>query len=142
LRKKSIWIISAVIALSAILLISAATIFTLNFSMNATVGQTGAVTVTIDSTVYNNGESLSINWSTVTPGETYSKDVIIHNGVNNVVTPALGSTGLPSGWTLTLNDTSTVAANSDAARSIVLTVPAGALAGAQSWSATFTASTS
>lgn len=139
MRKRSFLIIGSVMALSSILLISAALIFTLNFNMNATVAETGAVTVTIGSTTYNNGETLSIDWGTVTPGQTYSNVVTIHNNVNKAVTPAITPTNLPSGWTLTLNDTSSIPAKSDSVRSIVLTVPSNALASSPSWTATLTA---
>lgn len=141
MRKRSFLIIGSVIALSSIMLISAALLYTLNFNMNTTVAESGSVTVTIDSTTYTNGQSLSINWSSVTPGQQYNKAITIHNGVNNAVTPALGTTGLPSGWSLTLSDTSSIPANSEVTRNIVLTVPSGALAGTSSWTAKLTAST-
>ncbi len=143
MKRRSLLIISAVIALSAIMLISAAAIFSLNFDMNATVPPTGAVTVTIGSTTYSDDESLSIDWGTVTPGTPMTTTVIINNGANYPVTPAIEATGLPtapSGWSLTLNDTSTIPAYTNVTRDIVLTVPIGALAGTPSWTAKLTAS--
>jgi flagellar basal body-associated protein FliL len=78
LRKKSLLIIFSVVALSAIMVISAATIYTFNFSMNAKVDETGTVTITVGGVTYNNNDQLTVDWSSVTPGlNTYQ--VTIHN---------------------------------------------------------------
>ena len=140
MKKKSLLILSTVVALSAIMVISAALTYTLNFNMNANVLESGAVTITIGGTTYNNNDNLAINWTTVTPGQQYTKTMTITSTVNNAVTPTLTPTGLPSGWTLTLSDTSAIPAKGTVTRDLVLTVPSDALASSPSWTAVLTVS--
>jgi hypothetical protein len=140
LRSKHYLILVSVIALSAIMLISAAYLYTLSFSMTANVAEAGTVTVTIDSTTYNSGDSLNLAWGTVVPGQQYTKAITINNNVNNAVTPSIVATGLPSGWTLTLSDTSAIAAKGTATRNVTLSVPSNAVSGSSSWTASLTVS--
>ena len=140
MRKKSLLIIATVVALSAVMLVSALSYLTFTFNMNATVVEGGTVTVTIGSTTYNTGQSLALNWGTVTPGQQYTQAITIHNDVNNAVTPSIATTSLPSGWTLALSSTAAIPANSDAALNLVLTVSSTAPAGSTpAWTATLTA---
>ncbi len=140
MKKKSILIMIAVITLSTVTVISAASIYSLNFTMTANVAQVGAVTVTIDGTTYNDGNQLAINWGTVTAGQ-YTKAVQIHNNVNAPVTPNIVTTNIPSGWTLTLSSTNAVPAGATTNVNIILTVPSSPSAGSYGWTAQFTAST-
>lgn len=140
MRKKSLLILSTVVAFSAIMVISAALTYTLNFNMTANVAESGTVTITIGSTNYTNGQSLDINWGSVSPGSQYTKAITIHNNVNNAVTPSIVATGLPSGWTLTLSDNSSVAAGGSVTRDLVLNVPSNAVAGNPGWTAVLTVS--
>jgi hypothetical protein len=140
LKKKSILILSFVVALSALMVISAAITYTLSFNMSANVAESGTVTITIGSTDYTNGQSLNINWGTVTPGQQSTQAITIHNNVNNAVTPSIVATGLPTGWTLTLSDTSAISAFGTVSRNLVLSVPSNALASNPSWTAVLTVS--
>jgi len=140
LRKKSLLILLTVVALSAIMLISAATIYTLNFTtMTANVAQSGTVTVTVNTQNYTNGQSLTFDWGTVAIGQN-TLSIIIYNNVNAPVTPSITPTNLPSGWTLTLSDTSAISAYGTVTRSLELTVPSNPTAGDYSWSATLNVS--
>lgn len=123
------------------MVISAAITYNMSVTMNANVAEVGSVTATVDSTTYNTGDSLSINWGTITPGQTYTKTVTIHNGANIAVTPNLTNT-LPSTYgTISLSSTSSIPMYSDATVNIVFqvaaTAPAGAIPG---WTAAFSAS--
>lgn len=140
MKKKSLLIISIIVALSALTIISAAITYTLNFNMSANVAEGGTVTITIGSTDYTNGQSLTNNWGTVTPGQQYTQAITIHNNVNNAVTPSIVATGLPTGWTLTLSDTSAISAYGTVSRNLVLNVPSNALASSPSWTAVLTVS--
>ncbi len=140
MKGKSLFLLGTVIALSAIMVLSAAVIYTLNFNMNATVAESGSITVTIDGTAYADGESLAIDWGSVTPGQQHNKTITITSTRNQPVTPSIAATGLPTGWTLALNDTSPIPAFGSSARNIVLTVPSDAEAGTSSWSAALTVS--
>ena len=140
MKKKGLLILATVVALSSVMIVSAASYLTLTLNMNATVAESGTVTVTIDGTTYNTGQSLSINWGTVTPGQQYTHSITIHNNVNNAVTPAVATTGLPSGWTLALSSNAAIPATSDATLNLVLTVSSTAPAGSTpAWTATLTA---
>lgn len=141
MRKKLILAAITIVALSAVMVISAAITYNLTTNMNANIAEVGSVTVTVDSTTYNTGDALSINWGTVTPGQTYTKAVTIHNGANIAVTPSLTST-LPATYgTITLSSTSTVPLYSDSTVNIVFQVAATAPAGAvPGWTAAFSAS--
>ena len=141
MKRKSLLILSFVVALSALMVISAAITYTLNFNMSANVAESGTVTITIGSTDYTNGQSLNINWGTVTPGQPSNQAITIHNNVNNAVTPSIVATGLPTGWTLTLSDTSAISAFGTVTRNIVLNVPSNALASNPSWTAVLTVTT-
>jgi hypothetical protein len=140
LRRKSLFFLAPVIALCVIMAISAAYSYSLNFNMNANVAETGSVSVTIDSTNYTSNQTLAIDWGNVTPGQQYTKAITITNDVNAPVTPNIVTSGLPSGWTLTLSDPGAIAANSAANRNIVLTTSSTATAGSSSWTATLTVS--
>lgn len=135
MSKKSLLILVSVVVLSTIMVISAAYTYQIGFEMRANVAESGAVTVTIDSTTYNTGQSLDIDWGSVSPGGTYNKQITIHNGVNNAVTPSLSITNLPASWSLTLSSNAAIPANSDSTITIILTVPSGAVAGSSSWTA-------
>ncbi len=134
MRKKSLLILATVVALSAIMVISATTIYSLNFNMNANIAPSGTVTITIGSTDYTNGQTLDINWTTVNVGAN-NQAITIHNNVNTPVTPSIVGTGLPSGWTLTLSDNSAISAFGTTTINIVLTVPSNQAAGPYSWTA-------
>jgi hypothetical protein len=138
LKKKTLLIISLIAALSTVMIISAAVTYNLSFNMSANVAEQGTVTVTIGSTDYTNGQSLNINWGTVTPGQQYTQAITIQNNVNNVVTPSIVATGLPTGWTLTLNDTSALSAFGTVSRNLVLNIPSNALVSSPSWTAVLT----
>ncbi len=140
MKRKSLLIVASALVLSAVMVISAASLFTLDFNMSANVEEAGAVTVTVDSTVYTNGQSLSIDWGNVVSGE-YTKDITITNNVNKAVTPSLSTTGLPGGWTLTLSDTSAISAFGEVTRTLVLNVPSSQVADSYSWSATLDVAT-
>jgi hypothetical protein len=140
LAKKSISLIIAVAALSAIMVISAATVYTFNTTNQATVPISGTVTVTIGSTTYNDGQTLPIDWGVVSIGQN-TKQITINSIVNTPVTPAITSSNLPSGWTLTLSNTNPISAGASVTMNIVLTVPSGALATSYNWNAQITAST-
>ncbi len=142
MTKKSISIIAAVIALSAIMVISAATVYTLNFtSMTANVPYLGDITITIGSTTYSNGQSLPLDWGTVNVGIN-TMSITIHNLSIAPVTPAIVSGGLPSGWQLTLSSTAAISAGQSSTINIVLTVPSGVAMGSYGpWTAMITAST-
>ena len=133
MKKKSLLILS-VIAISAVLLVSAASYLSFTFNMTATVGESGAVTVTVDGTTYSDGQNMNLNWGTVTAGDN-SHTVTITSTVNKAVTPSISAPGLPSGWSLNLNDTSAIPAFGTVTRSLVLTVPTNPTAGSYSWSA-------
>jgi hypothetical protein len=141
LKKKLLFAVISILALSAIMVISAAITYNLSTSMNANIAEAGSVTVTVDSTTYNTGDSLSINWGTVTPGQTYTKAVTIHNSANIAITPSLTNT-LPSTYgTISLSSASPIPMYSDATVNIVFQVAATAPAGAvPSWTAAFSAS--
>jgi hypothetical protein len=135
LRKKSLLILFTVVALSAIMLISAATIYTtLTLNMTAHVAEAGTVTITINNVNYTNAQTLSLPWNTVNVGDN-TVAVKIYNNVNTAVTPTITPTGLPTGWTLTLSDTGSIPARGVVTRNLVLTVPADSNAGDYSWSA-------
>ncbi len=140
-RKKSFFIIVAVMALSAVMVISAASLFTLNSNMTATVNEKGIVTVTIDSTTYTDGESFDIAWGPVDPGQTYTKQITIHNNVNTPVTPSIISDLSATYGTITLSNTDSIAAGGDVDVNIEFTVSSTAPAGAiPAWTATLIAS--
>ena len=135
LRKKSLLILSAVVALSAIMLISAAAIYTtLTLNMTATVAEAGTVTITINNVNYTNTQTLSVDWGSVVAGAN-NYQIKIYSNVNTAVTPSVTPTGLPTGWTLTLSDTSAIPANGVVTRNLVLTVPSDPTSGSYSWSA-------
>jgi hypothetical protein len=138
LKKKTLLIISLIAALSTVMIISAAVTYNLSFNMSANVAEQGTVTVTIGSTDYTNGQSLNINWGTVTPGQQYTQAITIHNNVNNAVTPSIVATGLPTGWTLTLDDTGAISAFGTVSRNLVLNIPSNALVSSPSWTAVLT----
>jgi hypothetical protein len=138
LKKKSLLILS-VIGLSLVMLVSAASYLSFTFNMNATVAEAGAVTITVDSTTYTTGQSMSFNWGTVTVGEN-THTVTITSTVNKAVTPSISAPGIPSGWTLGLNDTSAIPAFGTVVRDLVLTVPSNPTAGSFSWSSVLTVS--
>lgn len=128
-------------ALSAVMVISAASLFTFNVNMNANV-TTGVVTITYDGTTYNSGDSFSINWTTVDPGQTYTRAVTIHNGVSAPVTPSITSTLSSTYGTITLSSTTPIAIGADATVNIVFTVSGTAPAGVvPAWTATLSATT-
>jgi hypothetical protein len=140
LKKKSLLILATVAALSAIMLVSAVSYLTFTFNMNANVTEGGTVTVTIGSTTYNTGQSLSVDWGSVTPGQVKTQAITIHNNVNAPVTPSIAATGLPSGWSLALSSTAAIPAFSDAPMNLVLTVSSTAPAGpVTAWTATLSA---
>lgn len=134
MQKKSLLILATVVALSAIMVISAATIYSLNFTMNANVAQAGTVTITVNNTNYTNGQALTLDWGTVTSGQN-TVSIKIYNNVNAPVTPSIGTTNLPTDWTLNLSDVSSIPANGVVTRTLVLTVPANPTAGPYTWSA-------
>lgn len=135
LKKKSLLIIAAVISLSAVMLISAATIYTsLTLNMSANVLEAGSVTITINNVNYTNTQSLAVGFGSIGAG-TNEVAIKIYNNVNTAVTPSITPTGLPTGWTLTLSDTSSIPVNGVVTRSLVLTVPSSPTAGSYSWSA-------
>jgi hypothetical protein len=136
LRKKSLLILG-VIGLSLVLLVSAASYLSFTFNMSATVAEAGAVTITVDSTTYNTGESMSFNWGTVSVGAN-THIVTITSTVNKNVTASISAPGIPSGWTLGLNDTSAIPAFGTVTRELVLTVPSNPTAGTFSWSSVLT----
>jgi hypothetical protein len=138
MKKKNLLIITLILALSSLMIISAAVTYTLNFNMSANVAEAGTVTITIGSTDYTNGQSLNINWGTVNAGQQYTQAITIRNNVNNAVTPSIVATGLPAGWTLTLNDTSAISAFGTVSRNLVLNVPSNALVSNPSWTAVLT----
>lgn len=128
-------------ALSAVMVISAASIFTFTATMNGSVSEKGVVTVTVGSTTYNSGESFPVNWGSVTAGQTYTKQITIHNGLNAAVTPSITSTLSSTYGTITLSSTSSIAAGADATVNIVFTVSGTAPSGTiTEWTATLTAS--
>jgi uncharacterized membrane protein len=133
MRSKKFLVLISVIALSAIMLVSAAYLYTLSFNMSAYVAESGDIIVTYNGTDYGNATSLSLNWGTVVPGQTTNRSIIINNNVNNAVTPSLSNTGLPSGWTITLSDTSAISAKTSVTRYLILSVPNDAGAGTSSW---------
>jgi hypothetical protein len=135
LRKKSLLILSVVVALSAVMLISAATIYTsLTLNMTANIAEAGTVTITLNNVNYTNTQTLPVAWGTVVAGAN-NYEVKIYNNVNAAVTPVITPTGLPTGWTLTLSDNSAIAPNGVVTRNLVLTVPSNPTAGSYSWSA-------
>jgi hypothetical protein len=140
MRKKRLTIIVSVAVLSVVMLVSAAALYnTLLFRMNATVVESGTVIVVVDGTTYTNGQSLSINWGNVTTGN-YTKAINITSTVNTPVTPAIVTTGLPSGWALALSDVSPIPAYGNVTRNLVLTVPSHPLSGTPNWNTTLTVS--
>ena len=140
MRKKSFLILATVVTLSAVMLVSAVSYLTFTFNMNATVVEGGTVTVTIGSTTYTTGQSLSIDWGSVTPGQVKTQAIIIHNNVNAPVTPSIANTGLPSGWSLAISNTTAIPAFSDSTMNVVLTVSSTASAGAvPAWTSTLSA---
>lgn len=128
-------------ALSAIMVISAAVTYNLTFNNSGTVTEQGAITVAYNGNTYNNSDSVSIDWGNIAPGQTYTKAVTIHNDVNAPITPGITSTLSSTYGTITLSSTTPIAANSEATVNVVLTVSSTALAGViPAWTATFTAS--
>ena len=122
------------------MVISAAVSYTLIFPMAGNVAQQGAVTVTYDGNYLQQWRIFLIDWGTVAPGQTYTKSVTIHNGVNTPVTPGITSTLSTTYGTISLSSNNPIAPNSDATVDVVLTVSSTAPAGAiPAWTATFTA---
>jgi hypothetical protein len=136
MRKKRLFTILSVVALTVIALVSAAVLYTtLTFNMNATVAEAETVRIIIDGTTYTDGQQLNINWGTVSAGQ-YTKAITITSTVNVPVTPSVSTVNLPSGWTLTLSDTSPIPAHGSVTRNLVLTVPSNPAVGNPSWTAT------
>jgi hypothetical protein len=123
------------------MVISAAAVFTFNFNMSADVELAGTVIVEINNVNYTNAQTLNFSWGTVVAGE-HTQAIKIYNQVNTAVTPSIQATGLPSGWTLTLSDTSAIPAYGTVTRNMVLTVPSNPIMGSYSWSATLNVATS
>jgi hypothetical protein len=140
LKKKSLLILATVLALSVVMLVSAASYLTFTFNMTGTVGEGGTVTVNIGGTTYNTGDSFPIAWGTVSPGQTYTQSITIHNNVNTPVTPGI-STSLSSTYgTITLSSNAAIPANGQTTVNVVFTVSSSAPAGAiPAWTATLTA---
>ena len=136
MRKKSLLIL-LVIGLSFILLVSAASYLSFTFNMNATISETGSVTITVDETTYTDGQSMTFNWGAVNVGEN-THSVTITSTVNKAVTPSISAPDIPSGWSLSLNDTSAIPAFGTVTRSLVLTIPSNPTAGSYSWSSVLT----
>jgi hypothetical protein len=141
LNRKSLLLIFSVIALSAIMIVSAALVYTLNSTQQTIVPPLGSVTITIDTTTYNTGQTWDYTWLNPSIGTPNVKSITINNLYNTIVTPAIVATGLPTGWTLTLSSTDPIAAGASVQRDVVLTIPSGTAAGPYSWSAQITAST-
>ncbi|MCW4000975.1 MAG: hypothetical protein NWE93_12120 [Candidatus Bathyarchaeota archaeon] len=141
MKQKSLVLILGVVALSAIMIISAASVFTMTMPMTANVAQTGAVTVTINSVNYNTGQSLNIDWGNVASGQVITKEITINNQVNTAVTPSISTTDIPAGWTLELSSTSPISAFGSSTCNIVLTVGTNPVMADYSWSATLNVAT-
>ena len=140
MKTKSLLIIATVVALSAVMLVSAVSYLTFNFNMTGTVGEGGTVTVTIGTTTYNTGDSFPIAWGTVSPGQTYTQSITIHNNVNAAVTPGIATTLSSTYGTITLSSTAVIPANGQTTVNVVFTVSSTAPAGAiPAWTATLTA---
>jgi hypothetical protein len=149
MRKKGLLIIATVVALSAIMVISAATIFRVNINMNASVSPsstptpnpsptptpTGTVTIVIGTTTYTDGQTIdNFGWGTVHSGDN-TQEITINNNRNEAVTPSIATTGLPTGWTLSLSNTNPILAGQSVQMNIVLHVPSDAASGSYSWTA-------
>jgi len=107
--------------------------------MYANVPASGTVTVTIGTTTYNDGETLTnFAWGDVHSGDN-TQQVTITNNRNEAVTPSIAATGLPTGWTLTLSSTASIPAGQSATVNMVLNVPTNPAAGSYSWSAVLNA---
>jgi hypothetical protein len=142
LKRKSLLILATVVALSVVMLVSAASYLTFTFNMTGTVLEGGTVTVTIGTTTYNTGDSFPIAWDTVSPGQTYTQSITIHNNVNNAVIPGIATTLSSTYGTITLSSVAPIAANGQTTVNIVFTVSGTAPAGAiPAWTATLTAAT-
>ncbi len=61
-------------------------------------------------TTYMSGESITIDWGNVAPGQTYTKSVTIHNDVNAQITPGITSTLSSTYGTITLSTIPPIAA--------------------------------
>lgn len=142
MKRKSLLLIFSVIALSAIMIVSAALVYTLNSTQDTTVPPIGTVTITIDTVTYTTGQTWDFTWLNPEIGTPNVKAITINNNYNTPITPALVATGLPAGWTLTLSSTDPIANGASVQRNVVLTIPSGTAAGPYSWSAQITASTS
>jgi hypothetical protein len=145
LKRKSLLILATVVALSVVMLVSAASYLTFTFNMTGTIAEGGTVTVTIGTTTYNTGQSLDINWNTIAAGnvvpvQTYTQSITIHNNVNNAVTPGIATTLSSTYGTITLSSTTAIPANGQTTVNVVFTVSSTAPAGAiPAWTATLTA---
>lgn len=132
MRKKNIFILIAVCALSAITLVSALTVLSVfTIPMTATVATQGAVTITIGGQAYANNTQIA--WGTVNWGDTV-KSITITNNANTALTPTIVNTNLPSGWTLNLSLNQPIAAGDTATGTLTLTVPTNTASGDYSWS--------
>lgn len=68
-----------------------------SFTNSGVVGpNAGAVTYTLDGAAFTGG---TVDWGTVTPGQSYNKPLNLVNGRNTVVTPTLTCTP-PTGWSV------------------------------------------
>jgi len=142
-KKKGFLLLLSVIALSAVMIISAASYFTMNIGMTANVQEGGTVTVTIDSTTYQSGATLDINWGDIVAGQSYNREITINNQVNTAVTPSISTTGtLPGGSSITLSDTSEIPAFGSRNCNLVLNVGPNPVMGSYTWSAVLSVSTS
>jgi hypothetical protein len=140
LKRKSLLILAIVVALSAVMLVSAVSYLTFTFNMTGTVLEGGTVTVTIDNTSYNTGDSLPIAWGSVSPGQQYTHSITIHNNVNTPVTPGIATTLSSTYGTIALSSTTAIPANGQATVNVVFSVSSTAPAGAiPTWTATLTA---
>ena len=138
MRRKSLLILLSVFVLSTVLLISAAILYTFPINMSATVPAQGSVTIRVDSTNYTNGQPMTVNWGTVNWG-TNNKAINITNNANVALTPHITTTGLPSGWGLTLSlEDLSIAIGSTAQGNLILTIPTGTAHQTYSWSASIT----
>lgn len=138
MRKKNIFFLVLVCALSAITLVSALTVLSVfTIPMQATVATQGSVAITINGQAYTDGTPIS--WGTVNWGTT-TKAITIQNNANNVLTPSLVNTNLPAGWTLTLSLNQPIAAGDTATGTLTLTVPTTATATDYSWSSAISVS--
>lgn len=129
--KKTLVILGLLCALSLVVVISAAVMYTFNVNMTATVATQGTVTVTINGQNYANGQAITLNWGTVQWGAN-TQSITIINNANVAVTPSLAASSLPSGWTLTLSLNQAIAAGQQATGTLTLDVPSGSSSGTYS----------